>query len=232
MITLFGRKNSSNVQRAVWALEELGVAYERKTVGGSFGGTDTPDYRAMNPTGLVPALVDRTGGGDITLWESEAIIRHLAVQYGEGKIWPSDAAGQARVNQWLAWAGSTLVPAFGPVFYGTVRSPRAAQDFAALAPAVERLFEAVRFLDAGLARNGADDWLGGPAFSIADIPAGILMYRTKALPFDQPATPALDAWYARLTERPAFKAHVMLPMGSCAEEWLVHEKALHASESG
>lgn len=228
MITLYGRRNSSNVQRAVWALEELGVGYRRETVGGSFGGTDGPDYRAMNPTGKVPTLLDETGGRRVVIWESEAILRYLAARYGAGTLWPSAPEDRALGDQWLAWTASTLVPAFSVVFHGTVRTPRAEQDMAALTPAIERLVEVMRFLDAGMARAGSGAWLGGTAFSIADIPAAIIRYRTRALPFAQPDTPALDAWYARIAERPPFRAHVTLPMGTCAEEWLEHEQALHA----
>jgi hypothetical protein len=65
---LWGRATSSNVMKAIWTLEELHLPYERIDVGGSFGKTDTPEYRAMNPTGLVPTLQE----GDFTLWESNA----------------------------------------------------------------------------------------------------------------------------------------------------------------
>ena len=71
MIKLWGRNTSSNVMKAIWLLEELGLEYERVDVGGSFGGTDTEHYRAMNLLGLVPALED----GDFTLFESNAILR-------------------------------------------------------------------------------------------------------------------------------------------------------------
>ena len=70
-ITLWGRLNSANVQKAVWVLEELGLDYQHVPAGGSFGGLDTPEFLVMNPNGRVPLLRD----GDLTLWESHAIVR-------------------------------------------------------------------------------------------------------------------------------------------------------------
>jgi len=53
---VWGRASSSNVMKVLWGLGEMGLPFDRIDVGGAFGGTDTPAYRAMNPTGLVPTL--------------------------------------------------------------------------------------------------------------------------------------------------------------------------------
>ncbi len=74
MRSCWGRANSSNVMKVIWLLEEMRLPYERQDVGGAFGGTDTPDYLAMNPNGVVPTLVE----DGFTLWESNAILRYLA----------------------------------------------------------------------------------------------------------------------------------------------------------
>jgi len=58
MLTMWGRKTSVNVQKPMWLLGELGLAVDRKDVGGAFGGTDTPAYIAMNPHQWVPTLQD------------------------------------------------------------------------------------------------------------------------------------------------------------------------------
>src|SRR3546814_17643549 len=72
--------------KVLWACDEMGVPYEREDIGGPFGGNDTPEYRAKNPMGLVPTL-DHDG---FVLWESQAIVRYLAVLYGQGTPWPED----------------------------------------------------------------------------------------------------------------------------------------------
>ena len=58
MLKIWGRNTSSNVQKAMWAIGELGLAHERIDVGGAFGKNKEPDYLAMNPNGLVPTLQD------------------------------------------------------------------------------------------------------------------------------------------------------------------------------
>ena len=86
MIKVWGRATSVNVQAVMWALAELGVECERVDAGGAFGGLDTPEFRAMNPNGLIPVLRDR----DTFLWESAAIVRCLGAQYGDDQFWPDD----------------------------------------------------------------------------------------------------------------------------------------------
>ncbi len=87
MLTIYGRATSSNVQLVMWAVGELGLAHERLDYGHVHGGIDTPEFRAMNPRGLVPVLRD----GDLVVWESCAILRYLAARYGDGgAFWPAD----------------------------------------------------------------------------------------------------------------------------------------------
>lgn len=120
MLKVWSRKNSSNVQKVMWAIGELGLAYERIDLGLEFGGNDTPAYLAMNPTGLVPTLID----GDFILWESNSIVRYLANRYGQGTLEPADPKTRALANQWMDWQMSTFLPAFWDVFHGLVRPPR------------------------------------------------------------------------------------------------------------
>ena len=86
MITVWGRATSSNVQIVMWALGELGLEANRIDVGGAYGGTDTAEYRALNPNGLVPTFRD----DEVTLWESAAILRYLAARHGDEAFWPRD----------------------------------------------------------------------------------------------------------------------------------------------
>ena len=58
MLKIWGRHNSSNVRKVLWCAEEIGLPYESIEVGGAFGGTQTPEYRQMNPNGLVPVIED------------------------------------------------------------------------------------------------------------------------------------------------------------------------------
>ena len=96
MITVWGRATSGNVQMVMWAIAELGLDHKRLDVGGKFGGNDTPEYRAMNPNGLVPVIQD--GDGPF-LWESAAIVRYLGATYGDEQFWPSSPATRATVDK-------------------------------------------------------------------------------------------------------------------------------------
>jgi len=65
MLKIWGRINSVNVKKALWCLDELGLEYERSDAGMQFGVVNTPEYRKMNPNGLVPTM-DEDG---FVLWE-------------------------------------------------------------------------------------------------------------------------------------------------------------------
>ncbi|GAB7272684.1 hypothetical protein DZS_40800 [Dickeya ananatis] len=82
MLKIWGRENSTNVKKARWCAAELGLAYELVPAGGQFGRNHDADYLSMNPNGLVPCLQD----DDLVLWESHAIVRYLAAQYGQGRF--------------------------------------------------------------------------------------------------------------------------------------------------
>ncbi|MEO1329904.1 MAG: glutathione S-transferase family protein [Pseudomonadota bacterium] len=220
MIKVYGRLSSSNVQRVLWLASELGLEVERETVGGTFGGNDAPDYRAMNPTGRVPTLQD----GETTIWESDAILRYLAATYGAGgPFWPETPAERATADSWLVWQAINLGPRMDAVFFRTVRKPRAEHDPDELAPHVARLAEPYRFIDAGLSRA---PFLSGDVFGLADIPAAIWTYRYLNLAIERPDLPNLAAWFERVSARPVFPKLVAQPFGSCLEEWLEHERAV------
>src|SRR3954464_779457 len=87
-IRIWGRANSVNVQKVLWCLRELDVAYERIDAGMAFGRNLDPDYLAMNPNGRVPTLVD----GSFVLWESNSIMRYLVLAYGNGSSLYPEAA--------------------------------------------------------------------------------------------------------------------------------------------
>ncbi|WP_016588545.1 glutathione S-transferase N-terminal domain-containing protein, partial [Yersinia pestis] len=86
MLTVWGRNNSTNVKKVLWCLEELGIPYQRIDVGGQYGKLNDPQYRALNPNGLIPCLQDK----DFILWESNTIVRYLAAQYGQNSLYLAD----------------------------------------------------------------------------------------------------------------------------------------------
>lgn len=201
MLKIWGRNTSSNVQKAMWAVGEVGLEYQRFDVGGAFGKNREPAYLAMNPNGLVPTLQD----GDFILWESNTIVRYLAREYGAGKLEPSDPQSRARASQWMDWQLSVVGPAIFAAFWGLIRTPEEKRDLAAIAASKAKTTEAMKILDAHLGRTA---FVAGDQFSMGDIPVGVMAYRFRQLCPDRPEMPHLERWYAELQKRPAFKEQV------------------------
>lgn len=207
MIKIWGRATSSNVQKVMWAVAELGLEYERVDAGGAFGGVDEPWYREMNPNGLVPTIED---DGEF-LWESNAIVRYLSVRYGKGTLAPEKLSARAMADRWMDWQVTTAGPHWGGMFSGMVRTPPSQRDDAAIAAAIGRLQETYRILDAQLAGR---DYIMGDSLTMADIPLGMSMYRYHELVPERADLPNMEAWYERLKARPAYAEHVMIPFDS------------------
>ena len=207
-LIIHGRATSSNVQTAVWAVAELDLDFERLDVGGAFGGTNTEAYRAMNPMGLVPVLQD----GAVTLFESCAIVRYLGARYGEEAFWPTDPAARAALDQWAEWGKGTFARSvIYDVFWILVRTPSAERNADVLAANVAAVGKLAIMLDR---RIGDGPYLNGDDLSFADIIVGHALYRYYTLNIDRADTPNLDAYYQRLTERPAYASHVMIDYSS------------------
>lgn len=203
MLKIWGRANSINVQKAMWAVGELELPHERIDVGGKFGGLDDPGYLAMNPNALIPTIDD----GGAVVWESNAVVRYLAAKYGEGSLWSADPAVRAQADQWMDWMQTKLNPQFIGLFVGLVRTPPDDRDWPAIEAVTGRLIECYRFLDRRLESR---PYLAGDEFTMADIPAGATLYRYYDMEIERPELARLRDWYERLSARPAYRTHVMV----------------------
>ena len=205
MLKLWGRVNSINVQKALWALDELKLPYERIDAGMQFGVVNEPFYRKMNPNGRVPTIDDDS----FVLWESNAIVRYLSAKHGAGTLWPNDLRQRADADHWMDWASVTLNPPMTPVFWGLVSTPPEKRDPKAIEEGAKKLGEAFQVLEQSL---DGRQYVGGAAFTMGDIPVGVYVYRWNALDVQRPKLPRVEAYYQRLQQRPAFKKRVMLPL--------------------
>jgi glutathione S-transferase len=205
MLKIWGRTNSINVQKVMWAVGELGRPHERIDVGGAFGGLDGADYGALNANRRIPTIED----GDVVVWESNACVRYLAARYDAGGLWPEDPVVRASADMWMDWQQTTLVLDMTTVFWGLVRTPEAERDHAAIETAAGRLGSIWRRLDDHLAKRR---FVAGDRFTMGDIPVGAACYRYYQLAIERPKLAAIEAWYGRLQERAAYREHVMLPL--------------------
>jgi glutathione S-transferase len=207
MITIWGRANSVNVQKVLWVCDELVLPFERIDAGLQFGRNTEPDYLEMNPTGKVPTLVD----GNFVLWESNSILRYLALEYGPTSVlYPAGPKERASIDRWLDWTLSTLQPAERPVFWSLVRTAPADRDEAKLVKDLAAVTALWKLLDTHLQGRF---FLETEKFTLADIVLGAYAKRWFGLEgIERPSLPNLERWYARLATRTGFKKYVDLPL--------------------
>lgn len=220
MLEVWGRRISGDVIPVMWTIGELGLDHTRHLVGGSFGGLDTDEYRALNPNRRIPTLRD---DGRV-LWESNTIIRYLAARYGEGTLCPSDPYQRALAGQWLEWTKTTVLAHLTTVFFGNARVPIADRDAGAIAAGARGYAAALEIVEDQL---GDRAYLLGDQLTMADITLGAYAYRYYNVPVEHPSLPRVEAWYARLCARPAYQTHVMIPFGRTPEEFDAREREEH-----
>jgi glutathione S-transferase len=201
VITVWGRASSVNVQKVLWALGELAESCRREVVGGPYGGLDRPEFVRLTPVGKVPVLVD----GETVLWESHAILRHLARTRG-GIIAPRGTRAMSLADQWLDYTATTLQPPFIRLFWQKVRLPAAQRDAAVAEGAAAAFLDALDPLEQRLSET---QWLAGDRFSIADIGPGSLMKRATDIATPLERRPSLARWYKALNQREAFRDTIL-----------------------
>ena len=205
MLKIWGRDNSVNVQKALWCCEEMGVQYQRIDAGGTFGIVNTPQYRALNPNGLVPTIED----GPFVLWESNTIVRYLTAKHSAGKLWPEDLKVRAEADKWMDWTNTTFWPTFRPLFWNLIRTPVDQRDDEAIEESRLKTAEILDFLDAHL-KNRA--YIAGDDLTMGDIPMGCAIWRWLSVPVERPSLPNIQHWFGNLRQRPACQNVVMLPI--------------------
>ncbi len=205
MLKVWGRANSSNLKKVTWLCEEMALPYERIDAGMSHGVVNTPEYRKLNPNGLVPTIDD----DGFVLYESNAIVRYLAAKHSAGTLWPNDLKVRADADRWMDWCTTTLWPAFRPVFWNLVRTPADKRSQKEIDEGSQKTAELLGRLDSALAGR---KFVAGDQLSIGDIAFGPVVYLVQNVAFERPRLANYDAWYARISERPAFRKVVALPV--------------------
>jgi glutathione S-transferase len=206
-LTIWGRTNSVNVQKVLWCLDELNLAYERIDAGMQFGRNYDPDYLAINPNARVPTLVD----GDYALWESNSIMRYLCTAYGKGTpIYPQEPRRRAAVDRWLDWTLSTVQPVDRPVFWALVRTPPEQRNMIAIQKDADTEALVWRIADHHLSTRR---YIEGDDFTIGDIALGAYARRWLGVEgIKRPKQPHLERWLKELGSRPGFARFIAPPM--------------------
>jgi glutathione S-transferase len=203
MITLHGSHRSPNTARVRWCLEEIGVSHTVAWVDLAKGEQKSPAYRAINPNGRVPTLVD----GTFTIWESNAILSYLGDAYGQGSVVPPDVRGRGEVHQWLFWQSNDLGPALWAPWLMKFQAAvgRAVFNPDAFASAMEQARSTLALFEEML---GNKVFVAGGAFSVADISLAGSVHLGALAGVEMARFPNLARWLSSMTSRPAFiKTH-------------------------
>ncbi|OAJ56761.1 glutathione S-transferase [Paraburkholderia ginsengiterrae] len=201
MLKILGKSSSINVRKVLWLCAEMEMSYEHEEWGSGYRSTEAPEFVELNPNAMVPVIKD----GSLVLWESNTICRYLASRSQRSDLLPADPENRSRVEQWMDWQATELNNAWRFAFMALVRKSPAHNDPQALAISVASWNRHMQMLDAQLEKTGA--YAAGPGFTLADVVLGLSTNRWYMTPMERPELPAVQSWFERLSQRPAFMLH-------------------------
>jgi glutathione S-transferase len=198
---LYGFPPSTNTWMARAVAAHVGVPLEFQFVDLTKGGSHTPEFLTINPTGRTPALVD----GDFKLWETAAIVQYIASRKPNG-LWPDDARARADIMRWQSWhIAHWSKEACEPLLFNRLVKPLlnlGPPDEAAVARGVAAFNKEAKVLDAHLTKQ---PYLVGKSLTLADFAvASPLFYSQQAL-LPVSAYPRVTEWFGRVSALPAWR---------------------------
>ncbi|MDB5507162.1 MAG: Glutathione S-transferase [Devosia sp.] len=190
-----------NGRKITIMLEELGVPYTLIPINIGKGDQFTPEFLAISPNNKIPAIVDPEGpGGElISVFESGAILKYLALKFGQ--FYPADQRAQVKVDEWLFWQVGGFGPMLGQNHHFNIYAPEKIPY--AIKRYVDETHRLYGVLDKQLARQAAagSDYVAGE-FSIADIAIIDWSNGYERQQIDIAEFPAFAAWRERMRARP------------------------------
>jgi len=192
MIKLYGMDLSSNVNKVRYVLNYLGLEFEHEPTNPMEGQNQTPEYKAIAPSGKIPGLeVD-----GFTLFESNAINKYLA-QSNNSDIYPTDIKEQAVVDAWTDYAAIHIASAMGRITFNRVFAPMMGRDVdeASIAAGVEFLDRYLPVVDEQL---GKGEYLTGSNITIADFNLLAVLDPSELSKVSLDAYPNLTKWRKKL----------------------------------
>jgi glutathione S-transferase len=178
-VVIYGPAQSSYVRSARMTAEEKGIAYDLVSMGeGDEVRWGNEAHLALHPFGKVPAL----RAGDITLFETSAICRYLDESAGGAALQPADAAGRARMEQWISAINSYLYPDAIKTYafaYFFPKGDDGGPDRKVIDEVLPKLRTAVNALDRAY---GEHTYLAGHGVSLADLFLAPILSYLGALP--------------------------------------------------
>ena len=188
---------NSRAGRIVWLLEELGLEYEINKMAFHPKDLKSDEHRARHPLGRVPVLED----GEVSLFESGAIVEYVLARHGDGGLKPAvDAPEFPEYLQWFHYCEGMVMPPVNTIVVQTILLPPDRRDPVALSQAERLLAKAVAPVDSALA--GREYVIGN--FSAADIMLGHSLFMANRLGSVSDDMQNLKQYVGRIQARPAF----------------------------
>ena len=195
MLKIYHVRGTRSV-RPIWLCYELETAFEIAPIDFAPEFRNSPQWRALSPAGKVPVMTD----GDMTMFESGAMVDYILERYGEGRLRPTPGTtASAMHHQWCWFSEATLARPLG--LYRIMQAD--AQSLPSLpAEAEQKARDCLAVVDQAVADR---TFLLGPAFDAADIMMGYSLQLIAGLKLLDDTYPHAQAYLERLKERPACK---------------------------
>jgi len=189
--------------RVVWLLEELGLEYEVNIMPFTKEGLKSPEHRSRHALGRVPVLED----GDISIFESGAIIDYVLERHKNGGLKPSsDAPEFPFYLQWYHYCEGMVMPPMNQIVVQTILLPPDRRDETVLNQAKNLLTKSLAPVNESLANK---DYLIGD-FSAADLMLGHSCFMANRLGCVNDAMKSIKDYVARINARPAFQKAITM----------------------
>jgi glutathione S-transferase len=195
-VRLYHFPTSPNCLKVRAVAYEIGVELELATVNIFKSDSRSATFRALNPNGLVPVLVD----GDFVLWESNAILTYLASRYGSPALISTDARRRADIDRWLHWESAHMGPAIAKVAFERCIKPmlRGTQaNEVAVSAALSAFEEHCRVLETSL----RDKEFVTSSLSVADFAVASSLCSGTTVGLSVGSFPRTTAWLQRMLAR-------------------------------
>ena len=201
MVTVYSAPNTRAI-RVIWVLEEIGATAEIKSMPYP-PRQHAPDFFAVNPTGMVPLLID----GKVRLSESMAICDYLATKHGSPLVVPTDDPEQPQFLQWLWYGESTLMTPLSRLNIVRQAEHKVPEIDALIAGARDHVAQRLKMLEQRLEER---DFLAAGRLTLADISVSYPLHMVGMLGLDDLLEPRSVAYRERLRARPAHQRALAL----------------------
>jgi glutathione S-transferase len=202
MFVLYGFPFSHNTRKVLAAAHATETQLDLRLIDLVAKQSFTPEFKAINPNGLTPVLID----GEFTLWESNAILVHLACRDPQRRMWPADPHKHMDILRWLFWQSCHWDPGLDVISIETMvrqLEGRGPADPVEVARGRMLVAKSAPVLDAHLAQR---PYVCGDAVTIADFALASSMSYQHVVDLGLHDYAHIQRWYDQLWQNPSWRA--------------------------